>query len=98
MSEMEVKKKRKPRKNPEPKAKIIEVSFPNDIVPIVDWLGWHYDKQLEFTLHFANCFETVFKGANGSGKTHILYWNLVTAALGLHPYQPDSVKANKLPV
>ena len=76
-----------------PKQKIIEVSVPNDFVPIMEWVRWHYDKQKEFTKSFAENYETMFKAGNGAGKTAIFYWNLVTALLGMHPYQKEGVKA-----
>jgi hypothetical protein len=71
----------------------IEVEVPNDYLPLMEWVRWHYGKQKEFTRSFAENWETMFKAANGAGKTNILYWNLVTALLGVHPFQKESVKA-----
>lgn len=81
-----------------PKALETTASLPRDWLPMFEWPRWHYEKQREFTRSFAENFETMFKAGNGAGKTACLYWNLVTAAMGVHPYQKDAVKATNVKV
>lgn len=60
---------------------------PQSWLPLFEWRRRHYGKQLDFVNAVKDFWEIVFLAGNGTGKTHILYWNLITLALGIHPYQ-----------
>lgn len=74
------------------------LSADNEFKPWFDWFKWHYLQQREFIDAINDYWEIVFIGGNGTGKTHILYWNVAGLVLGLHPAQrlignpPISVK------
>lgn len=68
----------------------IIVSPDNDWMPWLNWTKYHYAQQMYFIDAIADYFEIVFLGGNGSGKTQVLYWNLIGLALGAHPFQ-DSI-------
>src|SRR3990172_4284736 len=56
-------------------------------LPLFEWRKRHYVKQEAFTIAVADKWEIVFLAGNGTGKTHILYWNIICLCLGIHPYQ-----------
>lgn len=61
---------------------------PKSWLPLIQWhLIYHYDKQKHFVEAIKDFWEIVFVAGNGSGKSHMLYWNLNMLALGAHPYQ-----------
>jgi len=75
-----------------------EVSgIPKDWLPMIQWQKYHYKKQNIFTEKVGSHKDIVFVGGNGSGKSHILYWNANALALGIHPYQ-DRVGAPPLAI
>ena len=62
--------------------------FPKDWLPLFRWhYLWHYGKQKQFVDALRDYWEVLFVAGNGTGKTHILYWNLICYALGIHPHQ-----------
>jgi len=63
------------------------LSEDNEFKPWFDWFQWHYPQQRDLIDAISKYWEIVFIGGNGSGKTIILYWNIVGLALGLHPAQ-----------
>jgi hypothetical protein len=56
-------------------------------MPLFEWRKRHYKKQRDFTEAIKDKWEVVFLAGNGTGKTAILYWNLICLCLGIHPYQ-----------
>ncbi len=69
--------------------KLEQVSLPKDWLPLFEWeTKWHYQKQKEFTRKIADYWINMFVAGNGSGKSHIFYWNLITMALGVNPSYP----------
>jgi hypothetical protein len=63
-------------------------SVPEAYLPLYQWHNdYHYDKQKLFVDAVRDYWEIVFLAGNGTGKSHILYWSLITLALGLHPRQ-----------
>jgi len=72
---------------PRKAAKNVEV--PKDWLPLYEWeVKWHYSKQKEFTKAIGDYWEVLFVAGNGSGKSHIFYWNLICMALGISPQYP----------
>lgn len=68
-----------------------------NLLPLFDWhANWHYQKQLEFINAIGPYWEVIFLAGNGSGKSHTLYWNLVTLALGCHPMQRSQSEEKEL--
>ena len=66
----------------------ISVEAPREFLPLLEWhKKWHYKNQVDFVHALKDHWEVVFVAGNGTGKTRILYWNLICYALGLHPYQ-----------
>lgn len=64
------------------------VDIPTEWLPLFEWHEkWHYKKQLDMIDATANYWEVVFCAGNGTGKTHMLYWNIDAYCLGIHPYQ-----------
>jgi hypothetical protein len=61
--------------------------IPKSWVPLFEWTKYHYRQQKEFINAIGKYWEVVFLAGNGTGKTHTLYWNLITLALGIHPHQ-----------
>jgi hypothetical protein len=62
-----------------------DTGIPVDWLPILTWPKFFYGQQREFTK--SERWQTWFLGGNGSGKTLILYTNLVMQMLGIHPKQ-----------
>ena len=58
-----------------------------DWLPLFEWHKRHYPKQVDFVKALDKYWEVVFCAGNGCGKTAILYWSLITLALGIHPHQ-----------
>ena len=54
----------------------------------MEWQKLHYSKQNDFIEAVRDFWEIVFVAGNGTGKSHTLYWQLITMALGIHPFQP----------
>lgn len=66
----------------------MSTDIPKEWMPLLQWHGvWHYGKQREFVQATEDYWEIVFVAGNGTGKSHIFYWNLVTLAFGIHPFQ-----------
>ena len=62
--------------------------IPKSWLPLIEWDHvYHYDKQRQFVAATRDFWEILFVAGNGTGKTHILYWNLINLALGIHPFQ-----------
>jgi hypothetical protein len=61
---------------------------PRDFLPIFEWTKWFHPKQQMFVNSVKDNYETMFVGGNGSGKSRILYWSIVTLLIGIHKYQP----------
>ena len=64
------------------------VEFPKDWLPLFEWqYKWHYAKQKQFIDALRDYWEVLFVAGNGTGKTHVLYWNLICYLIGIHPHQ-----------
>lgn len=59
--------------------------LPKDLMPLVKWPTYFYQRQREFTR--ADAWERWFIAANGTGKSLMLYYNVAAYAIGLHPCQ-----------
>jgi len=65
-----------------------EDTMPKCWIPLVQWHNkYHYSKQKLFVEAVEDYWEIVFLAGNGTGKSHILYWTLITLGLGVHPFQ-----------
>jgi hypothetical protein len=62
-----------------------DVSVPQDWVTVLSWQRFFYRQQKEFVL--SDKWQRFMISANGTGKTLLLYWQLVAYALGVHPKQ-----------
>ena len=59
--------------------------IPKDFLPITAWGAFLYDQQKKFTLSTA--WQRWFIGGNGTGKTLVVYFNVVMSLTGAHPYR-----------
>ena len=60
--------------------------IPTDWIPVASaWLHYFYKQQLDFI--GSEAWQRWFVGANATGKTLIIYWNIVAYMLGVHPKQ-----------
>ena len=66
-------------------------------LPLFEWRKRHYQKQRDFTDALDDFWEIVFLAGNGTGKTNILYWTLITLCLGLHPCQAPAKGKKQFP-
>lgn len=60
-------------------------NIPEDWLPLIMWGRAFYRQQKEFT--YSEAWQRWFIGGNGTGKTHIFYWNVIAYLLGVHPKQ-----------
>lgn len=66
----------------------MQVDVPKDWLPLFIWhQQWHHQRQYEFVEATKDHYEVLFVAGNGSGKSHIFYWNLLCYVYGIHPYQ-----------
>lgn len=61
--------------------------IPLDHRPLMLWRSWFYPKQKEYIEAQKDYWEVVFRAGNGTGKTTMLYWSLISYALGVHPFK-----------
>ena len=62
-----------------------DLTVPKDWIPVLSWYKFFYQQQKEFVLDDA--WQRWFIAANGTGKTLLLYWQVVAYCLGIHPQQ-----------
>lgn len=62
-----------------------EDQVPADWAAAITWPTYFYKQQRDFTL--SDKWQRWFIGGNGTGKTHVLYWNVNAYMLGIHPKQ-----------
>jgi len=72
------------------------VDIPTDWLPIILWPNYFYEQQSGFS--YSEAFQNWFIGGNGTGKTRILWWNIIAQLLGVHPKQlgPPPIRAKCL--
>ena len=58
-----------------------------DLVPFFQWAAHHYKQQQEFIR--SDSWQKWFIAGNGTGKSHIVHWDLLAYMLGLHPHQQE---------
>ena len=61
------------------------IKAPEDWTPILSWYEFFFQQQKDFVM--SDAWQRWYCGANGTGKTLLLYWQIVAYALGIHPKQ-----------
>lgn len=69
-----------PNPNPDP-----QHTIPKDWLPVMQWPAYFYKQQRDFI--DSDAWQRWFIAANGTGKSLLIYWNVVAYGLGVHPGQ-----------
>jgi len=62
-----------------------DLTVPKDWIPVLSWYKFFYRQQIDFVM--SEAWQRWFIAANGTGKTLLLYWQIVAYNLGIHPQQ-----------